>query len=245
MSQENPPDSITSHQRTQLSYYESPSDYEKGGLFRRELGRTYKRKADIIRSSILPLTHKSKILEIGAGSGLATYFLVKSFEGEYTALDISPEMLKIAEERIRASNIRYVCRDAENPGLPDEHFDAVIGVDVIHHLEDPVGAFSIWKRLVRPGGKMCFLETNIYNPLNLANIGDEHEVRSFLNTDTNLAKWSKAAGWESVCVTPAPAFTPSKPEILAPVYDIIDKLLVNIPVLNKLTALWLIENTRD
>lgn len=237
--------SESSHKKAQLSYYKNPPDYEKPGFFGRGLTRAYKRKADIIRSVILPLAREPKILEVGAGSGLMTYFLTQDFQGEYTALDISREMLKVAEERVESADVRYVCGDGESPDFPEQYFDAVVGADIIHHLESPVAAFSRWKRLVRPGGKMCFLETNIYNPLNLANIGDEHEVRSFLNTDTNLAKWSRAAGWENVSVTPAPAFTPPHPEILGPVYDAVDKLFVRIPVLNKLTALWLIENTRS
>lgn len=230
------------HQKSQLSYYgETPLEYEKEG---RGLTRNYRRKADIIRAAVAPLA-PSKILEIGAGSGLMTYFFMQSFGGEYTALDLSPEMLKLAEGRIKQKNIRYVCGDGAAPDFPEGYFDAVIGVDIIHHLEDPVSAMSRWKSLARPGGKMCFLETNIYNPINIREIGVEHEVRVFLNTDKNLAKWSKLAGWRAVQVSPAPAYTPGKPEILTPVYDWIDKVSVKIPLWNKLTALWLIDNTNE
>ncbi len=44
--------------------------------------------------------------------------------------------------------------------------------------------------LVGSGGKMIILETNTYNPISLRNIGVEREVRSFLNSDKNLTKWS-------------------------------------------------------
>ena len=229
--------------KKQLSYYDGKTaDYEKEGILRRGLNRNYKRKADIIRSCISS-SASGKILEIGAGSGLMTYYFMQSFGGEYVALDASAEMLKLAEGRIQAENIKYVVGDGVNPDFPEGYFDAVIGVDIIHHLEDPVCAFTKWKSLVRPGGKMCFLESNVYNPLNIRNIGVEHEVRSFLNTDKNLAKWSELAGWENVSVTPAPAFTPSGPKILTPVYDCIDKISVHIPLWKKLTALWLINNT--
>ena len=235
----------STHQESQLSYYdENSKDYEKDGILHRGLTRNYRRKANIIRKGISPLASSAKILEIGAGSGLMTYFFMQSFEGEYTAIDISNEMLKLAESRIEAKNIRYIVGDGANPDFSAEYFDAIIGVDIIHHLEDPVGAFAHWRDLIRPGGKMCFLETNIYNPINLRNIGVEHEVRSFLNTDKNLIKWSRLAGWQNVSVTPAPAFTPSKPKILTPVYDWVDQISVSVPLWNKLTALWLITNIK-
>lgn len=231
----------TPHNKSQLEYYDKEGEsYDQA----RGLNRLAERKANIIRSCLLELTPLKKILEIGCGSGLVTYYLVQNFSGEYVALDLSPEMIKIAQNRIAAANINYVVGDAATSDFAEQSFDAIIGVDVIHHLEDPVGAFKQWKKLVRPNGKMIFLETNIYNPINIKNIGVEHEVRSFLNTDTNLKKWSKLAGWEAVSVTPAPAYTPSVPKCLAWLYDLIDRGCVKIPLLNKITALWLINNTK-
>lgn len=235
---------------TQLKYYDdNASDYEKKRVLGRGLTRVNRRKADIIRSC-LPAVGCDRILEIGTGSGLMSYFFLQSFDGEYVALDASAEQLKLAKARISKENVKYVIGDGENPnslslGGVDGYFDAVIGVDIIHHLQNPVAAFSNWKSLVRDGGKCVFLETNVYNPLNLKNIGVEHEVRSFLNTQKNLEKWSRLAEWENVSVTPAPAFTPSIPKILSPIFDCIDKVSVKIPLWNKLTALWLINNTKQ
>ncbi len=175
---------------------------------------------------------------------MVTYYLIQKFSGEYVALDLSSEMIKIAQNRITANNINYIVGDATTSDFEEESFDAIIGVDVIHHLEDPVLAFKQWKKLVREGGKMVFLETNVYNPINIKNIGVEHEVRSFLNTDINLKKWSELAEWRSVSVTPAPAFTPSIHKAFHFIYDLIDKICVRIPLINKITALWLINNTK-
>ena len=232
------------HQKNQLDYYDSQTaDYEKTGFQHRGLNRAYERKARIIHEQLQAVGAK-KILEIGAGSGLVTYFLAKMSAYEYVALDLSAEMLKMAEDRIDNNGVRYVVGDGTAPEFEPESFDAVIGVDIIHHIETPVLAFNNWKQLVRPGGKMVFLETNIYNPLNLQNIGVEHEVRSFLNTDTNLHKWSTEAKWDAVSVTPAPSFTPSGPKVLAPLFEFIDKVSVKIPLWNRLASHWLIVNTR-
>lgn len=230
-----------SQKRDQLTYYDNQvADYEKeNGLLKRGLTRAYERKAKIILKELESIKPK-KILEIGAGSGLMTYFISELFSEELVALDLSKEMLELAKTRIKNPNVSYIVGDGTKPEFPEGSFDAVIGVDIIHHLEDPRAAMKEWKRLVRPGGKMVFLETNVYNPINLRNIGVEHEVRSFLNTDKNLTLWPKDAGWETVSVTPAPSYTPAGPKFMVPLFNIIDVLSPKIPVWKKLTALWLV-----
>jgi ubiquinone/menaquinone biosynthesis C-methylase UbiE len=231
--------------RDQLNYYENQvKDYEKqNSLLTRGLNRTYERKADIIIKTLKKI-NASKILEIGAGSGLMTYFLSNKFEGEIVALDLSKEMLELAKKRINNNNVTYVVGDGVNPDFPLEYFDAIIGVDIIHHLDDPRQAMKNWKKLVKTDGKMVFLETNVYNPINLRNIGVEHEVRSFLNTDKNLKIWAKDAGWEIVDVTPSESYTPAGPFFMVPIYKLIDKISPKIPFWKKLTALWLINATK-
>ena len=230
-----------SQQRDQLAYYDSQvTDYEKNnGLLKRGLTRAYERKAKIILKELEDIQPK-KILEIGTGSGLMTYFISKHFSEEVVGLDLSKEMLEMAKSRISNPKISFVVGDGTKPDFVNETFDAVIGVDIIHHLEDPRAAMAEWKKLVRPGGKMVFLETNVYNPINLRNIGVEHEVRSFLNTDKNLTLWTKDGGWETVTVTPAAAYTPAGPKFMVPLYNIIDYISPKIPVWKKLTALWLV-----
>ena len=230
--------------KEQLEYYDKQTeDYEKNGLFKRGLTRAYERKAKIINKELIPLNAK-RIIEIGTGSGLMTYYLSGLFKGEYIAQDLSKEMIEVAKKRIPNTNVTYLVSDGTKLDFPDAYLDAVVGVDIIHHLENPVAAFKEWKRVVRPGGKMVFLETNVYNPINLRNIGVEHEVRSFLNTDKNLARWSSEAGWETVSVKPAPSYTPAGPRFLGPIFDVIDIVSTKIPLWKKLAALWLISNTK-
>ncbi len=231
--------------KAQLSYYDlNTSDYEKDKIFKRTLNRAYERKANIVSKSLgnRPL---NKIIEIGAGSGLMTYFLSKQLNVKnYVALDLSEAMLDLARARIKSANITFQLGDARSLPFPMNEFDAVVGVDIIHHLSEPVSALKEWLRIVRPGGQLVFLESNALNPLNMLNIGVEHEVRSFLNTDTNLLKWTREAGWGNVRVLPAPSYTPAGPTILHPVLNLIDHISPSIPLWKKMTALWLISGTK-
>lgn len=200
------------NRKNQLDYYETGvADYERpSGLLTRSPNRAFARKAQIILGS---LGGSSRCLEIGAGSGLLTFFMVNHAQS-------------------------YVACDLSDLPFTDNEFDSVFGTDIIHHLDNPVEALKEIRRVASPGSNIVVLESNALNPLNLRNIGVEHEVRSFLNTRKNLHRWFEEAGWTDVQVRPAPSFTPAGPRILAPVFGLIDTISVRIPGLRNLCALW-------
>jgi ubiquinone/menaquinone biosynthesis C-methylase UbiE len=61
---------------------------------------------------------------------------------------------------------RFVATDccAELP-FPDENFDLVYANFVVEHLERPRAAFAEWRRVLKPGGALIVITTNIANPL--------------------------------------------------------------------------------
>ena len=80
-----------SQKRDQLTYYDNQvADYEKAnGLLKRGLTRAYERKAKIILKELADINPK-RILEIGSGSGLMTYFVAQLYKEELVALDLPP-----------------------------------------------------------------------------------------------------------------------------------------------------------
>jgi ubiquinone/menaquinone biosynthesis C-methylase UbiE len=233
---------LNSNRKRQLDYYETGvTDYESSaGLLTRAPNRAFARKAKIIRGS---LGGGLRCLEIGAGSGLLTYFMANHAES-YVACDLSPAMLKRGADRVRDDRIEWIEADLCDLPFSDNEFDSVFGTDIIHHLDDPVEALTEIRRVAAPGSHIVVLESNALNPLNLRNIGVEHEVRSFLNTRKNLHRWFEEAGWTDVQVRPAPSFTPAGPRILSPVFGLIDSISVRIPGLRNLCALWEIKASK-
>jgi ubiquinone/menaquinone biosynthesis C-methylase UbiE len=75
-----------------------------------------------------------KVLEIGCGAGAFTRLLA-SRARSVTALDLSPEMIRLAKSRTAdRENIEYVLGDFGQISLPAEGFDCVVSIATLHHL---------------------------------------------------------------------------------------------------------------
>lgn len=78
-----------------------------------------------------------RILDLGAGTGLLSYFWYQCFkESEYVLVDIAGEMLEVAKKRFAGlENVSYQILDYAKE-LPVEEFDVIMSALSIHHLED-------------------------------------------------------------------------------------------------------------
>ncbi|WP_062203725.1 trans-aconitate 2-methyltransferase [Streptomyces sp. NBRC 109706] len=105
-----------------------------------------------------------RILDVGSGPGVASALLAEEFpDAEVVALDGSPELLRLADERARAAGLgdRVRTRQAELPaGLAgiEGGFDLVWASLFVHHLGDQRGALGRLAALLRPGGALALTE---------------------------------------------------------------------------------------
>ena len=78
-----------------------------------------------------------KILDIGAGTGLLSAFLMERYpDASFTLIDISEKMLDVAKDRFRGnSNVKYIVADYSKHSFV-EKYDMVVSALSIHHLED-------------------------------------------------------------------------------------------------------------
>ncbi len=102
------------------------------------------------------LPPESRILEVGAGTGLNFPFYPHGAHG--VASEFSCEMLKVACGKNRPSSVHLVQTSAEQLPFPNASFDAAFATLVFCSLPSPQNAFMELRRVVRPGGSLVLLE---------------------------------------------------------------------------------------
>ncbi|MCM1425235.1 MAG: class I SAM-dependent methyltransferase [Eubacterium sp.] len=162
----------------------------------------YKSTTDFIISNI---DTPKRILDLGAGTGLLTYFWYQQCpDVEYMLVDIAEEMLDVARKRFaRIENISYQV-DNYIHHLPDISFDVVISALSIHHLEDSekAGLFAKIYHKLPDGGmfvnydQFCAAHPKTDNWFNL--YWENHIVNSGL-TDKDIELWKERRMLDREC----------------------------------------------
>jgi len=152
---------IAAHNRVQIEYFE-----HAGKQAMRPTSTPYvERQVDAL-VRFAGLAAGEHVLDVGCGMGRYTLPLAErglSVEG----VDLSRTLL----ERLEAFSagrheIRLHCADIlELPESLDGSFDAAVGFFTLHHLHDLSASFAAMARVVRPGGRIVFLEPNPLNVL--------------------------------------------------------------------------------
>jgi len=111
----------------------------------------YERKLELARVCLGPET---EALEFGCGTGSTALALAADVK-RIRAIDVSAEMIGIAREKAAAAKIPNVAFETaafDSFQAPDAAFDAVLGLNVLHLLDDWPAAVAKTYRLLKPGG---------------------------------------------------------------------------------------------
>ncbi|OOQ86839.1 polyketide synthase [Penicillium brasilianum] len=108
-----------------------------------------------------------KILEIGAGTGGTTDYLLKQLSSvaglrfEYTFTDISPSLVTLARKRFKTFNfIHYQTLDIEKGPASEMlgQYDIIVSSNCIHATRSLSTSCSNIQKLLRPHGILCLIE---------------------------------------------------------------------------------------
>ena len=94
------------------------------------------------------------VLDCGCGTGPAIELLHEKYpEKHFTGLDLTPEMIHVAQAK-NLSNTEFLVGDSENLPFEDDSFDAVICANSFHHYPNPQDFFNSTYRVLRKGGRL-------------------------------------------------------------------------------------------
>jgi phosphatidylethanolamine/phosphatidyl-N-methylethanolamine N-methyltransferase len=102
---------------------------------------------------------RGRVLEVGVGTGLSLPSYARHLE--IVGIDLSPEMLAKARERIAARRLANVTglieMDAADLKFPDASFDTVVAMYVMTVVPEPEKAMRELARVCRPGGEVIIV----------------------------------------------------------------------------------------
>jgi len=112
---------------------------------------SYQKKLQISREYFRP---DMELLEFGCGTG-STAITHAPYVKQIRAIDFSSKMIEIARGKAEACNIENVTFERaaiDDFSAPDGSFDAVLGLSIVHLVENRQDVISKVYKMLKPGG---------------------------------------------------------------------------------------------
>lgn len=131
---------------------------------------------------------RGRVLEVGVGTGLS----LPHYGGhlEIVGIDLSPEMLDRAREKVAEEGLDHVTglheMDAGQLNFPDQNFDTVVAMYTITVVPDPAKVMRELARVCRVGGQVVLVN----------HFSQEEGVRGWV--ERRMAPFGDKLGWHPV-----------------------------------------------
>ncbi len=129
-----------------------------------------------------------RVLEVGVGTGLSLPMYKP--ELEIVGIDLSPEMLDKARERVAETGLRNVTglheMDASNLTFPNAAFDTVVAMYVMTVVPEPERVMRELARVCKPGGEVLIVN----------HFSQDEGMRGWV--ERRMAPFANKLGWRPV-----------------------------------------------
>ena len=124
------------------------------------------------------------VLDVACGTGVLFSDYLQRGVASLTAVDISPEMVKIAQQKF--PEVRILCGDVEQTVF-DQCFDVIMIYNAFPHFPDPARLIGRLARWVKPGGRLSVAHGMSREMLNHHHSGTASRVSVDLLEENELA----------------------------------------------------------
>lgn len=131
----------------------------------------------------------SRVLDVACGTGvLIPDYLARSVSF-VTAIDIAPEMIRIAQEKFRSNNdrVRFICGDVETADIGTD-YDAIVVYNAFPHFPDPERLIRHLAGLLKDGGILTIAHGASRETIDAHHHGAASMVSNGLMAAEDLAK---------------------------------------------------------
>lgn len=130
-------------------------------------------------------TKRGAVLEVGVGTGISLSEYKPHLD--VAAIDLSPEMLKLARRRVAREGLSHVTEIAEMDAgamrFEDNSFDIVVAMYVMTVVPDPVAVMAELARVCKPGGEVIVVN----------HFSQKHGVRG--KVEKAMGRFGDKLGW--------------------------------------------------
>lgn len=161
-----PLNELTDRQRREAAYYDQYAqlhrvervDFAPVRSETRRPWSPYWQLCSLVRDQYRDPTQR--LLDFGCGPGVASVtFADLGFQT--CGFDVAPGNVaaayRLAERHGFSDRCRFDVMPAEKLDYPDAHFDVVVGIDILHHVDIPRAIKEV-RRVLKPGGVALFKE---------------------------------------------------------------------------------------
>ena len=129
----------------------------------------------------------SRVLDVACGTGVLIPDYLKREAAAVTAIDLSPEMIRIAKSKFSEKNVTFLCGDAMETEM-GRGFDAIVIYNALPHFADPEGLIARLSTLLGQGGILTVAHGMSREKINACHTGSAEHVSSGLMEAETLAK---------------------------------------------------------
>lgn len=136
------------------------------------------------------------VLDVACGTGVLFPDYLSRGVSSLTAIDISPEMTKIA--RAKYPGVEVICGDVEVYPF-GRRFDAIMVYNAFPHFPDPVTLIQSLSKLLKPSGQLTIAHGMSREQLHLHHSGAARSVSIELLCENDLANRMASSGLHVTC----------------------------------------------